>query len=194
MADSIFDFRWTPQRNEVGMAEDRFKLLTIDNWQQPDPVLSVFVHYSPHGGSPRVVGGTEWAGSILGVELSEKAPLEVQRLFAVARGALVYGYFFYPLYSLGLEQVFRVAEAAVGHKCKQLDVPELKLEKMRFQQRVAHLVKERVISPAAEPEWDTLRHLRNLASHPSDQTIVPTGVAIDMLRRIAAAIDALFEN
>jgi hypothetical protein len=65
---------------------------------------------------------------------------------------------------------------------------------MRFQHRVAFLVKEGVISPVAEPEWDTLRHLRNLASHPSDQTIVPPGVAIDMLRRIAAAIDALFEN
>lgn len=62
----------------MGMAEERFKLLTIDNWQQPDPVLSVFVHSSLHDGSPRVVDGTAWTGSILAVEFGEKAPLEVQ--------------------------------------------------------------------------------------------------------------------
>lgn len=44
----------------MGMAEERFKLLTTDNWQQPDPGLSVFVHYSLQDGSTRAVDGTEW--------------------------------------------------------------------------------------------------------------------------------------
>jgi hypothetical protein len=98
---------------EDRMAELRFKRLTVDNWQRPDPGLSIFVRLSLQDGSTRPISGDDWAREILAIELSERVPLEIRRLFAVARGALVYGYFFYPLYTLGAEQLFRVAEAAV---------------------------------------------------------------------------------
>ena len=45
------------------------------------------------------------------------------------RGAMVYGYFLYPLYVLGAEQLFRVAEAAVTLKCEQMGA---KTDRMRF--------------------------------------------------------------
>jgi hypothetical protein len=173
------------------MAEGNFKQLSIDNWQQPDPALSAFMHFSPQDRSTGSIDGDEWAREFLAVELSEKAPSAVRRLFAVARGALVYGYFFYPLYTLGLEQLFRVAEAAVGHKCKRLDIDARELERMNFYRRLDYLVREGEISMEAKPEWDTLRQLRNLAPHPDDQTILPPAVAIDILRGIAASIDGL---
>jgi hypothetical protein len=43
------------------------------------------------------VSGEDWAVRFLAVELSAKVPEDVQQLFAVARGVLVYGHFFYPL-------------------------------------------------------------------------------------------------
>ncbi|MGI8483866.1 MAG: DUF4145 domain-containing protein [Thermomicrobiales bacterium] len=176
------------------MAELGFKTLTVENMQQSDPVLSIFVRLSAQDGSIRKLAADEWAREILVVELSEQVPREVRRLFAVARGALVYGYFFYPLYTLGAEQLFRVAEAAVGHKCQDLGVSATKLKSLTFQKQLEYLVKQGTISTTDERRWDALRHLRNLSSHPEDQTILPPGVAIGELRRIAADLDGLFEK
>lgn len=174
------------------MGQLGFKRLTPDNWQQPDPALSAFVRCSPQDGSFQPITGDEWAQCVLNVELNERVPLEVQRLFAVARGSLIYGYFFYPLYTLGAEQLFRVVAAAVDHKCRGLGMPEKKLEKVSFSKKVAHLVKAEVIPSSARQGWDALWWLRNLASHPDDQMILPPGIVIRELRRIAIEIDGLF--
>jgi hypothetical protein len=174
------------------MEELRFKRLTIENFQQPDPTLSVFVRFSAQDGSIRTLSVDEWAQEILAVELSERVPLEVQRLFAVARGALVYGYFFYPLYTLGAEQLFRVAETAVNRKCRDLGVSEKRLRKLKFRERVERLVRKGVIQPTARQGWEALWDLRNLTSHPERQSILSPGMAIGELRRIAADIDGLF--
>ena len=48
--------------------------------------------------------------------MAEAVPAEIHDLFAVARGAMLYGYFFYPLYTLAAEQLYRVVEAAVSYK------------------------------------------------------------------------------
>lgn len=80
-------------------------------------------------GQTRPIDFDERRRHTLDINLTEKAPLEVRRMFEVARGAVVYGYFFYPLYVLGAEQLFRVAEAAVTLKCEQMGA---KTAKMRF--------------------------------------------------------------
>lgn len=174
------------------MAELHFKRLTTDNFQQPDPTLSVFVRLSPQDGSIRTLGADEWAQEILAVELSERVPLEVQRLFAVARGAFVYGYFFYPLYTLGMEQLFRLAETAVNLKCRDVGVSEKRLRKLSFRERVERLVRKGVIQPSAQPGWEALWKLRIFTSHPEEQMILPPGVTISELRRIADDIDGMF--
>lgn len=176
------------------MGQLGFKSLKIDNWQQPDPVLSAFVRLSAQDGTIRLVVGNEWASDILSVELSHRVPHEVQRLFAVARGCLVYGYFFYPLYTLGVEQLFRVADAAVAHKCRELGFVDKKGRDLDFKDRVTRLMEERIIAPSAERGWTALRELRNASSHPSDQSILPPGIVVGELRRIATEVDMLFEE
>lgn len=176
------------------MTDLSFKQLSVENYQEPDPVLAPFVRMSNKDGSIRILTGDDWAEKILAVELSEQVPLEVRRLFAVARGALLYGYFFYPLYTLGAEQLFRVAESAVGQKCRDLGVPAKKLEDMTFQKRLSHLVDEGVIPAPDHRRWDALRHLRNLTSHPKDQTILLPHTAIGELQMIAADIDAMYRE
>ena len=72
-----------------------FKCLNPNNWLQPDfgPVLWP----DPEGAPP----GTGWLIDVLGPQLSASVPSEVLKLFEVARGAIVYGYLFYPLMTLG---------------------------------------------------------------------------------------------
>lgn len=92
-----------------------FKPLTPTNWLQPDPTSGIFGRVSPVAG-PMRMDGEDWARRFLAVELASHVPEPVRDLFAVARGALVYGWFFYPLFKLGEEQIYRVAEAAARQR------------------------------------------------------------------------------
>lgn len=175
-------------------AELGFKRLTSENVQLPDPVVSAFVRYSMQDDSIQTVSTEEWAQIFLSVELSEHVPLEVRQLFAVARGTLVYGFFFYPLYTLGAEQMLRVAETAVAQKCRDVGVSAKKLERMSYRKRVKRLAHEGVFEPTAQLRWNLRHELRNLASHPEDQSIFTPGFAIDELKRIASDIDGLFPD
>ncbi|PWB50792.1 MAG: hypothetical protein C3F06_12115 [Candidatus Methanoperedenaceae archaeon] len=160
-----------------------FKKITVDNWREPDEISSLFIN----------VPLDEWISIILEPNLREAVPIEIKKLFEVARGALVYGYFFYPLYTLGLEQLFRVAEAAVTRKCKTMEAPPA-ICKGDFQKKVKYLVELKVIPNQKEDIWNAIRGLRNIASHPQDQSILAPGEAIGKLSRIADEINSLFSN
>ena len=73
----------------------------------------------------------------LNVEFVLGVQFDVHRQFEVARGAMLYGCFFYPLFSLGVDQLLKVAESAVTHKClihglaKKTTRYEIKLQKLR---------------------------------------------------------------
>ena len=60
------------------------------------------------------MSGQEWLSLFLDPTLSKSVPENVRALFEVARRSSAYGYFFYPLYTLACEQLFRIAEAAVS--------------------------------------------------------------------------------
>jgi hypothetical protein len=80
-----------------------FKALTLDNWREPDPTSGQFVRPSEIVGAV-AMDGADWARAILNKQLDERTvPLEVVRAFEVARGCMLYGWFFYPLYRLGEE-------------------------------------------------------------------------------------------
>lgn len=173
------------------MNDLRFKILTIDNFLEPDSTLSAIVSVNMRDGSTRQLSAEDWARRMLAVELAEQVPVEVRRLFAVARGSLLYGFYFYPLFTLGTEQLFRVAEAAVRHKCQELGLKSRK-KYPDFYDFVGLLIGQGIIPSENEGRWDTLRNLRNLVSHPEDQNIFSPGIAIDLLRGVAADISELF--
>lgn len=87
--------------------EHGIKKLTVGNWLKPDGVWSHFEGIS---------SGEVWVRSILQPALVETVPLEVRKLFEVARSAMAYAYFFYPLSSLAEEQLYRVVESAATYK------------------------------------------------------------------------------
>ena len=84
------------------MTKFGFKEININNWLEPDDALRGFVRISPDG-QPHTMTGDEYLQFILEPKLHSSVPSEVQGLFEVARGVMVYGYFFYPLYTLAVE-------------------------------------------------------------------------------------------
>ena len=79
-----------------------FKHITAANWQEPDLPCSFFCYTSDY-----------WVEAHLKPRLGPNVPSDVVALFEVARGAMIYGWFFYPIITLGAEQCLRVLEAGV---------------------------------------------------------------------------------
>jgi hypothetical protein len=85
-----------------------YKLLTLANWNEPDPVNFMFVQISCVAGvGQRPMDGQHWARQSLNVELENNVPENVRESFDVTRGTMLYGWFVYPLFLLGEQQMYR---------------------------------------------------------------------------------------
>src|SRR5262245_37113780 len=166
-----------------------FKPLTVENWILPDPVMAVFAKMDFRSGEVSSMTADEWVEILLKPKLLEAIPPSIIKLFEVARCAMLYGYFFCPLYTLGLEQVFRVAEAAITAKCKEIRIP---VRKKRFVNKINALIEKDILTSKEGEGWHAIRDFRNEASHPEDQMILPPGVASTLLQDLANKINALF--
>lgn len=164
-----------------------FKRVTAENWQEADV--------------PRLFGLTtpdNWIGAHLQPQLSPTVPQEIASLFEVARGSMIYGWFFYPLITLGAEQCYRVLEAAVRKRCEQAGIPTKrqtkkgKLIDLRFVENIESLMKAGIIDATDRLGWDATRKLRNIASHPDSQTILAPGMTIGLLVSAAELLNGLF--
>jgi len=102
---------------------------------------------------------------------------------------MLYGCFFYPLFTLASEQLLRAAEAAVTVRCRELAAP---ITIKTLFERITWLCEAGVLSKEEGELWHSLRKLRNSASHPSYQMIFMPGQAVTFLERIAADINALY--
>lgn len=173
------------------MTDLGFKRITIDNWLEPDGVTSAFVYISPEDGQPIPKNGDDWVREILEFSLDETVPQEVHALYEVARGAMAYGYFFYPMFTFAEGQLYRVAEAAVTHKCKTMGAPD---NTITFKQKVDFLAGSKVLTNREKEIWHSIRRLRNAFSHPRRQYISTPPMAINTLGRIAEEINSLFSH
>ena len=162
-----------------------FKRLTPENWLERDSVMHAFVH-GAMSGKPYVPTGEQRVQEIMSIELSKDVPLEVRKLFAVVRGVLCYGYFFYPLYALASEQLSRVAETAVTLKYEALGGP--KLRKTSFQGKLDYLKREGLITQRVAVWWGAIREARNDASHPRDHRAQPPRAAVSRAETLAEKI------
>jgi hypothetical protein len=165
-----------------------FKSLTLANWKEPDPVNAVFGRFDRVTG-PRRMAGEDWASEFLAVELEDHVPEHIRELFAVARGAMLYGWLFYPMFLLGEEQLYRVVEAAATTRYHELNGPQ---RKPSFAKTIEWLIEREVIPAEDEGRWDAVRQLRNAASHPDRQSVMPPGAVLSGLKASAEDINHLF--
>lgn len=168
----------------------RFKRLTGENWLLRDETVDHFVRMLPNG-ETLPISENEWAQMILSVELSLDVPLDVRHLFEVAQGVLCYGCFYYPLYTIGIEQSYRVLDAALAQKCEFLGLSQ---ESDRFVGRIECLHKHGYMSDQRRNQWHAGRQLRNYSSHARRQSLMMPSQAIDALQTAADLIEALFKK
>ncbi len=168
-----------------------FKRLTVDNWLEPDEASASFERVSLVTGQRHSVSGDDFARSILNIDVSSLTPTPVAELFRVAQGVLLYGYLFYPLYALGEEQLWRVCEAALGARFRQLSGPP---GRKPFASRIAWMHEQGHFTDEQHTWWTATKDLRNAASHPELQTLSMPGEVIGDLRRTAHAISCLFDD
>jgi Domain of unknown function (DUF4145) len=168
-----------PPFNEFGC-----KRLTLENWLRVDPAWSGVVM-----SCSRSDPSEAWVHDLIQTELDPAVPLPIRKLFEIARGTLVYSLMFYPLLTLGTEQMFRVFDAAVSAKCKEMKAPS---KVRRFAEKIKWLGERAVISPEQQSRWNAIRHLRNEASHPADQSILPPGEALNVIDIAVELINPLF--
>lgn len=166
-----------------------FKRLTPQNWDDHDPTGDCIGRFS--AGEVFPISETEWASAFLSVELSERVPADVRHMFEVAQGVMCYGCRFYPLYTLGCEQLFRVLEAAVHHRCEELGAPK---GVSRLQRQLEWLFEQGILDKAEVGRWDASRRLRNHGSHPRRQSIYSPDMAASQTASVAALIEDLFSQ
>ncbi|MEI6196047.1 MAG: hypothetical protein WCS42_17135 [Verrucomicrobiota bacterium] len=95
-----------------------FKRFTAENWQTAD-----MPHYFPN------ITPDKWIEGALQSKLAGNVPKDIRAMFEVARGAIIHGWYFYPLVTLGHEQLNRVQEAAAHARCEQLKITPSKVIK-----------------------------------------------------------------
>ena len=173
------------------MGKLAFKQISFQNWLQPDMTVTRFKKIGSNG-QFHTITPEDYVQAALTPKLVAAVPEDIQALFEVARGAILYGYFFYPLYALAKEQLFRIAEAALKQRCKELQMPtELK---SGFAQCIKCLAQRGTVSRAEATRWHNIRQLRNAASHPTYQMICTRADALATLAYVAQDINRLFES
>lgn len=165
-----------------------FKKLGPKNWRRRDKACDPFVRRYKE--KSRKITNDQFASIILERSLSQKVPVEVRNLFEVAQGAMCYGCYFYPLYTLGSEQMYRVSEAAVNQKCKSLNIPR---NIKSFRGRLNWLRDNNFLSKQKFVQWDAGRQLRNSASHPNRQSIYTPFDAINTIDVTIDLVEDLFQ-
>lgn len=164
-----------------------FKHISAANWEEPDLPCSFFCYTSDY-----------WVEAHLKPQLGPNVPSDVVALFEVARGAMIYGWFFYPIITLGAEQCLRVLEAGVKACCENHCIPTKKRNKKgelldtSYSDNLGKLEKHRIIPEGEENLWKVARKVRNLTSHPERQIILTPGITWGILQATADRLNVLF--
>jgi len=103
---------------------------------------------------------------------------------------VAYGLFFYPLLTLGAEQLYRILETAAISRRRDLSGEK---KRGNFKGTVAWLIKRKVISADHSNQWRSFIELRHAASHPAAQTIMPPGWVMGLLGTIVELINEIYE-
>lgn len=154
-----------------------FKEISNDNFMRPEQ----FIGYAP----PKI-----FLDLILDPKLNDNVPEKVQAMFEAARGAIAYGYFFYPLFALGAEQLSRFAEAAAMIRCQQEGAPP---GVNSFSRYIEWLKSKQIIVHDFE-QWIAIKDLRNITSHPESQQLYTVGITARFLQSTTRIINELYSD
>ena len=167
-----------------------FNKLTPDNWRELEGTGSHIVRVKSDG-TTETLSEDDWASRFLEQELSQNVPEDIRNMFEVAQGVLCYGCYFYPLYTLGSEQLYRVQEAALLNKCAQMGAPK---KVQRFVSAIDWMKEQDALSDGRYDQWSATRRLRNMTSHADKQSLLDQTMALSGVVIAVELINELFED
>jgi len=122
------------------------------------------------------------------IEMAEAAPEEVQVMFDVAKATISYGWFYYPLYSVGTDRLEMTVELAVTLGFETL----AQRERSTYRSAIAWLCENGHINESLCEELQTSRLSRNDALHPRFQSIRMFGGAVRHAHYVAGLLDRYY--
>lgn len=167
--------------------EHGYKRLTFDNYMRVDPIFHHVVWWSQDP-SRREERLKERIEDVLSIRMHPAVPIEVRKMFDTLKGAMVYGYFYRPLFAVVRNQAYIVADAATWYRCKVLGVEP----PSTFALRVDLLKKQGIIPTDEGFLWDLARKFRNDAAHMTEQSMLWPASEVGSLERVADDINRLF--
>lgn len=140
-----------------------FKRITPANLDQPDISRAFGVGNAEH-----------WIALFGQYHVSADVPELVAKLFELARGAMIYGWFYYPLLATGYAECSRTLEAGARHAgaISGLAGP-VEGQKIHYADLIDLLTEKDLISREECERWHLARKLRNSLSHPTTPTFSP---------------------
>jgi hypothetical protein len=148
------------------------KKLNRQNWLEQDVSLV----------SREPLCSQDWAEQVLRPQLAAGVPHSVRRLFDGARGALIYGYFYYALCMMGAVALFRVGEAALAVKRSELEQGTTP-RRPSFDDDLQWLASQGVVQSA---DWQRIAAARNSMAYLPSEDVLP------LLEQVVAQLNALF--
>lgn len=167
------------------------KKLSAEDWNKPDPVMSIFYQRSLMDGTISQMTDVDWVNAILQYKLVDTVPVEVRDLYDTVQHTFAQGYNKYQLYTSAMQEMLKVADAAVKHKCDQLNASA---KKKTFAQRLALLASAGVLSLQQQAHWYVIRQTRNYYMHPERRETILPGMALRTISNIVEAINTLFQQ
>lgn len=161
------------------------KKITGANWQWEDTTTNLWRSMTSAASTPR-----EWMDFFLSPQVNQTVPVELAKMLEVARGTMIYSWYFYPLATLGAEQCFRILDTAAIVRIKNAGLRTKR--KQTFNDNIIAMARHGLITQVNEKRWHAIRDLRNDSSHPAFQTILDPGQAQSLLSVAAELLNNLF--
>ncbi len=105
-----------------------------------------------------------WVKLVLEVRLADDIPDEILEMYDRARATMVYGCFYYPLFTNGMEEIHRIKESALREACREAGASKTTMGK-NYEKLISWAFERGFISDADLPRWQASRELRNSVSH-----------------------------
>jgi len=162
-----------------------FKIPSVDSILDPDLISDALI--SDDDGTQDKLTPAYILHAIESIQLDAAVPLEVRRSFQMALGAMIYGYWYYPLYTLVSQQILRVGDFALDYFARTVGVAK----PLPISARIRELYDAGLLSLEDRDHWEAIRRLRNSVAHPASTQIWPLSHAIDVAQLVAGAIAVL---
>lgn len=162
--------------------------LSLENHLERDQRLDGWSAYGLGGLSHSTEA---WVTNFLSFELDTDLPSYLIEMFDRAQACIVYGCYYYPLLSLGSEELFRFQESALREAAKESGASKA-IQSTSYVKLIDWAWRNGLLNECERDHWHAARTLRNSASHKVGTILVGPNDAVSTLQTTVKLTRALF--